>query len=257
MQIRLIRSATLTVELAGIRLLIDPWLAARGEGRSYSGRGPSPLVDLPLPVAELLDGIDAVLVSHLHSDHFDEVAQRVLPKSIPILCHARDRDAIRAIGFEDVRPIGDGTRIGDVMIRTTDGRHGPPEVLQDMGEVCGFLISAAGQPTLYWAGDTILCSEVEAVLADETPKIVVVHGCGALWNGKGPLVMDAAMVMETLRQAGDAAVIVTHLDAVDHATVSRADIRAMASNWAFSANRLLIPQDGERLDFQGEILNRV
>lgn len=249
MQIRLIRSATLTVELAGIRFLIDPWLAAKGAGKSYSGRGPSPLVDLPCPVEELLDGIDAVLVSHLHSDHFDEVAQQVLPKSIPILCHARDREAIKAIGFEDVRGIGDAIRIGDVTIRTTDGRHGPPEVLEDMGEVSGFLISAPPEPTLYWAGDTILCPEVEAVLAEERPDIVVIHGCGALWNGKGPLVMDATMVMETLRQAGDATVIVTHLDAVDHATVSRADIRAMAANQAFATKRLLIPEDGDRLRF--------
>lgn len=249
MQIRLIRSATLTVEVAGVRLLIDPWLAAKGEGRSYSGRGPSPLVDLPCPVEELLDGIDAVLVSHLHSDHFDEVAQRVLPKSMPILCHARDREAIKAMGFEDVRAIGDAIRIGDVTIRTTDGRHGPPEVLEDMGEVSGFLISAPSEPTLYWAGDTILCPEVEAVLSEVRHDIVVIHGCGALWNGKGPLVMDATMVMETLRQAGDATVIVTHLDAVDHATISRADIRATAANQAFATNRLLIPEDGERLRF--------
>jgi hypothetical protein len=57
------------------------------------------------------------------------------------------------------------------------------------------------------------------------------------------------MVMETLRQADDATVIVAHLDAVDHATVSRADIRAMAAKQALATNRLLIPEDGERLDF--------
>ena len=176
MQIRLIRSATLTVELAGIRLLIDPWLAAKGAGKSYSGRGPSPLVDLPCPVEEILDGIDAVLVSHLHSDHFDEVAQTRLARSMPILCHARDRDAIKTMGFEDVRAIGDAIRIGDVAIRTTDGRHGPAEVLEDMGEVSGFLIQAESEPTLYWAGDTILCPPVEAVLTQECPDVVVVAG---------------------------------------------------------------------------------
>ena len=162
MQIRLIRSATLIIELAGIRLLIDPWLAAKGEGKSYSGRGPSPLVDLPVSVDELLEGIDAVLISHLHSDHFDEVAQRLLPKAMPILCHERDSDPIRAMGFSDVRIIGDGVALGGVRVTTTDGRHGPPEVLEAMGDVCGFLFSAPSEPTLYWAGDTILCPEVEA-----------------------------------------------------------------------------------------------
>lgn len=249
MQIRLIRSATLVVQVADVRLLIDPWLASKGEGKSYSGRGPSPLVDLPCRVEELLNGIHAVLVSHLHSDHFDEVAQRMLPKSMPIFCHARDRDQIAAMGFSDVRAIGDGTAVGGVTIRTTDGRHGPPEVLDDMGEVSGFLISAPGEPTLYWAGDTILCPEVEAVLADERSDIVVVHGCGALWQGKGPLVMDGPMVLDTVRLSGNATIVVTHLDAVDHATVSRADVRRMAAEASIDQSRLLVPEDGEILSF--------
>ncbi|MFN4206869.1 MAG: MBL fold metallo-hydrolase [Agrobacterium albertimagni] len=249
MQIRLIRSATLVVEMADVRLLIDPWLAAKGEGRSYSGRATSPLVDLPLSVDELLHGIDAVLISHLHSDHFDDAAQRALPKSMPILCHGRDKAAISQMGFEDVRAIGQGLTLGSVRIRTTDGKHGPPEVLGDMGEVSGFLIEAPDEPTLYWAGDTVLCPEVKAVLADERPDVVVVHGCGALWKGKGPLVMDGPMVLETVRLSGHAKVVVTHLDAVDHATVSRADLRRIAAAASIDQSRLLVPEDGEILSF--------
>lgn len=249
MQIRLIRSATLTVDLAGIRLLIDPWLAKKGGGKSYSGGGPSPLVDLPLPVAALIDGIDAVLVSHLHSDHFDKAAQDLLPKAMPILCHGRDADAIREMGFEDVRVVGEGIDVGTVFIRTTDGQHGPAEVLDDMGEVCGFLISADDGPLLYWAGDTILCPPVETVIASEGPAVIVVHGCGALWAGKGPLVMDVEMVLETARLADGATIVVTHLDAVDHATVSRADFRRLATTGTIGADRIVIPADGEILAF--------
>lgn len=249
MLIQLIRSATLKLEMSGTRLLIDPWLAEKGAGRSYSGRAQSPLVELPLSVEEILDGVDAVLISHLHSDHFDEVAQRVIPKQIPILCHARDAEAIRAMGFEDVRTVGEGMDVGAIRIRTTDGRHGPPEVLGDMGEVSGFLLSSKDEPLLYWAGDTILCSPVEAVLRSERPAVVVVHGCGALWEGKGPLVMDGEMVLETARISAGATVIVTHLNAVDHATVSRADIRRLAAAGAIGADRLVIPEDGEMLTF--------
>ena len=248
MQIRLIRSATLIIELAGMRLLIDPWLAGKGEGKSYSGRGPSPLVDLPVSVDEVLRDIDAVLISHLHSDHFDTVAQDLLPKAMPILCHERDSDAIRAMGFSDVRIIGEGIDLGGVRVTTADGRHGPPEVLEDMGDVCGFLFSAAGEPTLYWAGDTILCGPVERIIAETRPQVVVVHGCGALWNGKGPLVMDLDMVARTLALAVEAQLVVTHLDAVDHATVSRADILSAARAWPAS-DRLHVPRDGGALSF--------
>ncbi|KQW27674.1 hypothetical protein ASE36_18200 [Rhizobium sp. Root274] len=249
MQIQLIRSATLIVEMAGKRLLIDPWLAEKSKGRSYSGRAQSPLVDLPLPVEEILQGVDAVLISHLHSDHFDDVAQRALPKDMPIFCHHRDADAIRTIGFEAVREIGEGVALGKLHIRTTEGQHGPPEVLEDMGEVCGFLLSSEGEPKLYWAGDTILCSAVEDVLMTERPDVVVVHGCGALWDGKGPLVMDAEMVLGTAGLAGGAQVLVTHLDAVDHATVGRADFHRLATAGARGADRIVIPADGERLSF--------
>jgi L-ascorbate metabolism protein UlaG (beta-lactamase superfamily) len=243
MQIQLIRNATLLLEMAGMRLLVDPWLAEKGQGRNYSGRGPSPLVGLPIPVEGILGGVDAVLVSHLHSDHFDDVAQRVIPRLMPILCHHRDADAIRAMGFEAVRVVGEGVDLGAIRVRTTDGQHGPPEVLDDMGEVCGFLLSAEGEPLLYWAGDTILCPPVETVLRDEHPDVVVVHGCGALWGGKGPLVMDLAMLQDTVRLAGQAPVLVTHLDAVDHATVSRADVRALA--YTLAPGRLIVPEDGE------------
>lgn len=249
MQIQLVRSATLIVEMADTRLLIDPWLADKGQGRSYSGRAQSPLVGLPLPVEDILERVDAILVSHLHSDHFDEVAQRVIPKRMPVLCHGRDADAIRAMGFEQVLEVGEGVDVGQVHVRTTDGQHGPPEVLGDMGEVSGFLLSAIDEPLLYWAGDTILCPPVEAVLERERPAVVVVHGCGALWDGKGPLVMDGDMVLETARIAAGAAVVVTHLDAVDHATVSRADIRRLTAAGARGADRLVIPEDGEILTF--------
>jgi hypothetical protein len=88
---------------------------------------------------------------------------------------------------------------------------------------------------------------VEAVLTQERPDIVLVHGCGALWNGKGPLVMDVEMIALTLDLAPFAQVIVTHLDAVDHATVSRKDLRRLVSAGATGADRLVIPEDGEIL----------
>ena len=87
MQIQLVRSATVRVSMAGVVLLIDPWLAAKGEGRSYAGDVRSPLVDLPMPVEAVVDGVDAVLVSHLHSDHFDAAAARAMGLGdVPLIC---------------------------------------------------------------------------------------------------------------------------------------------------------------------------
>ena len=42
----------------------------------------NPIVDLPESVDAILEGIDAVILTHLHLDHFDDKAKEVLPKSI-------------------------------------------------------------------------------------------------------------------------------------------------------------------------------
>ncbi|MCT7376305.1 MBL fold metallo-hydrolase [Chelativorans salis] len=249
MKVQLIRSATLRLLVADRRYLIDPWLARKSEGRSYAGRGRSPLVPLPLPLDEIVGGIDAVIVSHLHSDHFDEAARAALPGDIRIFSSARDAAAIAAQGFENVAPIGSELRDGNVVIGLASGRHGPPEVLAEMGDVSGFVFRAEGEPVLYWAGDTILCEEVRETIAAVEPDVIVVHACGASWNGIGPLVMDEAMVAEVLRIAPRASVIATHLDAVDHATVSRSALRRHFEAHPELAARLHIPADGETLEF--------
>lgn len=250
MQLQLIRSATLRLTMAGVSLLIDPWLAPRGGGRSYAGRRRSPLVDLPMPAEAVVAGVDAVLVSHLHSDHFDAAAAAALPPGIPVLAPARDVEGLRAFGLDAVTGVDAEAGVGPVRLRLTPGRHGPDAVLPAMGEAAGFLLRAPGEPSVYWVGDSVLCDEVREVLRRERPDVIVVHACGADWEGQGPLVMDAAMVLQTVRVAAPATVVATHLDAVDHATVSRADLRrAAAALGPDDGARLAIPDDGEILTF--------
>ncbi|CQR74953.1 hypothetical protein SOV_34450 [Sporomusa ovata DSM 2662] len=86
MRIQLIRSATLRLEYAGKRLVIDPYLAAKHTMPSYAGKSLNPLVNLKCSPNEVIEGADMTIISHLHSDHFDPVAQNLLPKEMPILC---------------------------------------------------------------------------------------------------------------------------------------------------------------------------
>ncbi len=83
MKIQLIRSATIRLDYAGQKLLIDPYLAAKFSLPSFTGRSPNPMVDLPFSPQEVIANNDAVIVSHLHSDHFDPAAQELLPKRPP------------------------------------------------------------------------------------------------------------------------------------------------------------------------------
>jgi L-ascorbate metabolism protein UlaG (beta-lactamase superfamily) len=95
-KLTLIRSATLRVEIAGASLLVDPQLdpaGARDAVPNTPKPRPTPLVDLPEPAEAVLAGADAVLVTHLHRDHFDETARALLEHSLPLFCPAAGRRA--------------------------------------------------------------------------------------------------------------------------------------------------------------------
>lgn len=247
LQLQLIRSATVRLAIDGFVLLVDPYLAAPGEGRSYAGTVRSPLVPLPVPAEDLVREADAVFVSHLHSDHFDDAARALLPRDKPLWCPAPVAEGLRAFGFTNVTGIADTFTHAGFSLQMTPGRHGPDAVLEAMGAVHGFVLRTPGHGPLYWVGDSIHCPEVTRTIAATQPASIVVHACGADWKGLAPLVMDCAMVEAVLAEAPGAQVIATHLDAVDHATVSRADLRAWFAPKPALAARLRIPADGERI----------
>lgn len=243
MQIQLIRSATLRMEYAGHRLLIDPCLAAKHTRPSYAGVSLNPLVDLPCPPEDVLSGAERAIISHLHSDHFDPAAEARLPKDLPILCQPCDVSALRGKGFLDVTPVDDTIRWDGITITRTPCEHGSGAVLDEMGEASGFVLRAEGEPTVYWAGDTVWCDAVAVVLAREQPDVAVIHAAGAVW-GRGTLIlMDAEQTLRVCKTG--CTVIATHLEAYDHGTVSRASLRARAEAEGISADRLLIPEDGQ------------
>jgi L-ascorbate metabolism protein UlaG (beta-lactamase superfamily) len=245
LQLQLIRSATVRIVIDGFVLLVDPYLAAMGEGRSYAGTRRSPLVPLPVPAEQLVREADAVFVSHLHSDHFDDAAHALLPPTKPLWCPAPVAEGLRAFGFTNVTGIEHTFEHARCSLQMAPGRHGPDAVLEAMGAVHGFVLRAPGHGPLYWVGDSIHCPEVARTIEAARPSTIVVHACGADWKGLAPLVMDGAMVEATLNDAPHAQVIATHLDAVDHATVSRADLRAWFAAKPALAARLRIPADGE------------
>jgi len=252
--IQLVRNATLRLDYAGQRILIDPYFADKHALPSYTGLSPNPLVGLPLLPEAILDGVQTVIVSHLHSDHFDTAAQSLVPKDLPLYCQPGDETIIREKGFLDVTPLADTVEHAGLSITRTSGHHGTGEVEGMMGHVSGFVFQAHGEPTLYWAGDTILCAEVRAAITTYQPDVIVTHSSGAKWPDSAGerhlIVMNAEQTIETCLLAPDAVVVATHMEALDHATTSRAALRAQADDSDIDADHLRIPADGESLTFE-------
>ncbi|TCL73254.1 L-ascorbate metabolism protein UlaG (beta-lactamase superfamily) [Hydrogenispora ethanolica] len=247
MELQLIRNATIRMSYHGQNLLVDPYFAEPFSLPSYTGRSRNPLTELPLAPAEILAGVDLVMVSHRHSDHFDAAAQAVLARDMPLLCQPEDEAALRELGFTAAYPVGPSWEGRGIRIARVPGRHGSGAVLAEMGPASGFFFEAEQEPSVYWAGDTILCEEVGDILLRRRPQVVIVHACGAEWGPAEKIVMDEFQTVAVCKMLPESIVVATHMEALDHATVSRQMLREYARKNQVPDEQLRIPADGELL----------
>jgi L-ascorbate metabolism protein UlaG (beta-lactamase superfamily) len=246
MHLRLIRNATLRLEVDGRRLLVDPMLdpaGARPPVENTENDRRNPLVELPEPPEVVVEGVDAVLVTHLHRDHFDDTAARLLPRDVPMLCQPEDVERLRAHGFTDLRPVPERLTWDGIELVRTPARHGRTDAdAAAMAPVSGFVLRDASGRTLYLAGDTVLYDEVERVL-DRAPDVVVVNAGGARFAGGKPIVMDVDDVVAVARRVPEARVVAVHLEAINHCVQTRADLHQRLHDEGL-ADRVTVPEDG-------------
>lgn len=167
-----IGNATVLLRIGEFTLLTDPAFGPAGS-RVPLGYGlwTKRLRD---PVLEPIDDadLDAVLLSHLHGDHFDRAARRRLDPDLPILTTPQAERRLRR-RFPAVRGLPtweahEWTR-GDQRLRVTavPGKHGPglagvllPDV---MGSVIEFEAAGQHRLTLYITGDTLAMARLEQI----------------------------------------------------------------------------------------------
>jgi L-ascorbate metabolism protein UlaG (beta-lactamase superfamily) len=253
MRIRFVRHATFVFEAGGQRVMVDPMLAlagATGPVANSPNQRRNPLVELPFGdegTLVLLEETDSVLVTHIHNDHWDGRARDLIPKQTPILCQPEDWDDISAAGFRRVTPVEDALEWDGLSFTRTGGRHGTGEIGRRMAPVSGFVVRADGSPTLYVAGDTIFCPEVEEALAAHEPDVVVVNAGAARLLEGDPITMTAGDVVEVCRALPDALVVAAHMEATNHCLLTRDELAEELQREGL-AERVEIPADGETLE---------
>jgi hypothetical protein len=142
MRLRLIRSATLLLDVRGRRILVDPMLDDAGaqppiENTPNPVRNPT--VPLPVRAEEVVRGIDAVIVTHRHRDHLDGTAERLLPRDVPVLCQPEDEAALHELGL-DAQPVEDTLDWNGLRLVRTPARHGTGAIAELMAPVSGLVL---------------------------------------------------------------------------------------------------------------------
>lgn len=259
-QIQQIRNATLKLEYAGRTFLVDPMLGARGAYPGFKGTYNqhlrNPLVELPMPAAEVVRGVDAVVVTHTHLDHWDGGEHAFVPKDLPIFVqHQADAEQVRGQGYRDVRVIEGSAEFEGVRLTRTGGQHGTDAMFAVepvaglLGQAMGVVFQAPGAATVYVVGDTTWHGEVEQALAAFKPDVVVLNtGDARVLGFTGSIIMGRDDVLRAARAAPGAAIVATHMDAINHMTLSREVLRDHVRQNGLE-DRVRVPADGETMAF--------
>lgn len=250
MNIQLLRHATLLIHSGNNRILVDPMLSpARTADPIPQTPNPlrNPLVDLPMDDAalkELIESLDAVIVTHTHSDHWDDRARELLPNTLPVFCQPEDQERIREAGFTTVRPVETSMDWEGLQILRTGGQHGRGKIGKLMAPVSGFVLKSEGGPVVYIAGDTIWCAEVEQVIQLYQPDKIIVNAGAAQFNTGGAITMTTEDVISASKAAPQAEVFAVHMEAINHCLLSRNELRHVLLK-AGLVSRVRVPEDGE------------
>lgn len=255
-----VRNATGKLSYNETTFLIDPMLAEKGRYEGFAGTFNSeernPKMDLPESKEDVLKGVDALIVTHTHLDHWDEVAQQFINKDIPVFVQdEKDAAAIHKEGFRNVRVLDHEMEFEGVTLKRVEGTHGTEEMYENpenaavLGESMGVVFSAAGEKTTYLMGDTVWTARVTKTLHNEKPDILIMNtGYAKVLGFNEGIIMGTADVAKAAAFLPHSKLVAVHMDAINHCTVSRRNMRNFVQ-MRHLGKQVYVPNDGETLHF--------
>ncbi|HEY2280090.1 MAG TPA: MBL fold metallo-hydrolase [Streptosporangiaceae bacterium] len=219
-----IGNATTVISYGGFTLLTDPNFLRRGD-RAHLGYGLTSkrLADPAVTIGQLPE-LDGVVLSHLHDDHWDRVADRELDRELPVLTTEAAARTLRSRGFaaaDGLRPWDDRVLVKDdrqVRITALPGRHAPGALLRLLPPVMGTLLefgARGADPELrvYISGDTLMFDGI-AEIARRCPAIDlgIVHLGGTKLLGLVMVTMNGKQGADWLQTVDCARAMPVHFD---------------------------------------------
>jgi possible hydrolase len=118
------------------------------------------------------------------------------------------------------------------------------------GDAMGIIFQAEGEKTVYFVGDTIWTADVNKALNHFKPEIIVMNtGAARALAFKEPIIMGKEDVEHMVKAMSNSQIVAVHLDSVNHATVTRKDLREFIKAKNIEKN-VIVPEDGEIIKFK-------
>jgi L-ascorbate metabolism protein UlaG (beta-lactamase superfamily) len=145
------------------------------------------------------------------------------------------------VHFVNAAAVHDMKYWSHICVTRTPAQHGTGEIARAMAPSSGYVLSSAGEPTLYIAGDTIWYDQVAETIKQHSSQVIVVNAGAARFLHGDPITMTAGDVIRVCRAAPQAQVIAVHMEAINHCLLTRAELAREAEAAGVSVN---IPEDG-------------
>jgi L-ascorbate metabolism protein UlaG (beta-lactamase superfamily) len=169
MELTWIGTATVLMRHAGFTVLTDPNFLDQGQ-RAYLGKGlwSKRLTSPALWFADL-PPLDAIVLSHLHGDHFDRVAAGLIDIDQPVLTTRQAARTLRLKGFLNAIAVDTWetyplVKDGQVLnVSAVPGRHAPSAVQALFPDVMGSVLQFPDGLSVYITGDTLVIDDLREV----------------------------------------------------------------------------------------------
>lgn len=222
-----IGNATVLIRYGNFTILTDPNFLHRGE-QVHLGYGltATRLTD-PAITLDNLPPIDLVVLSHMHGDHFDQLVQERLDRTIPIVTTPAAAAALGDLQFQSRYALTRWQTLlvkkGTATLRITSmpARHGPPLLAAMMPQTMGSLLEFGPSPTqvsyrVYISGDTLMFRDIGEI-AHRYPDIdlALLHLGGTTLLNTVMVTMDGEQGADMLRVIAPAKAIPIHYDDYD------------------------------------------
>lgn len=255
MRIHFYRNCTMKLEYGGKVFLVDPMFRAHGvthQLKTTHYPEKPPLTDLPEAPEEIMKGVEAVLLTHVHPGHIDQEAADCIPKDMPFYTqNLNDKDLVRNYGMSKTQTINMtlSTHYEDVDIIRVAGRHGDGKiqhVLNTMQNSSGIVLRKEGEKTVYITGDTVWCRGVREGIGYHPDVIIAYLGHA---QGEGMHITMGTEDLEKIQSAAPYAKIVcVHMETFENQELTRDALRAYAMQRGF-LDQLIIPENGDTIEF--------